>query len=385
MPEIGLGGLMLDYPLSGGATYARNLVGLLPVVAPDMRFYLFVRNSTSGVRGIEARVLSSPLRYLNSGKGVGARIDKLAWEIINLPLASLLRNQSLIHSLYFAAPLLAATPIVVTVHDLIPLVVPGYHRSRQSAYYSRLMAAAVKRAAAIITVSHYAKEDIVRVLRVPPCRVHVTYEAADERLRPATDALAAHTVRQKYRLPDRFLLYLGGGERRKNLETLLRAWARVSDRMRALSSSLVVVATFPEPDALYPDTRALAEELKVGDTVRFVPRVDDDDKPHVYRAALGFCFPSRYEGFGLPPLEAMACGVPVIASDATSLPEVLGNGARLLDPDDIGGWAESMLHLVESQNERRDLRERGIRRAATFSWRRTAEETVRVYRQILDS
>jgi len=383
MREIGLGGLMLDYPLSGSATYARNLAAMLPVVAPDLRFYLFVRNTPCGVRGVETRMLSSPLRHLNSGKGVGARTDKLAWETISLPLASLMRHQSLIHSLYFAAPLLAAPPIVVTVHDLIPLVVAGYHRSRQSAYYSGLMAAAVKRAAAIITVSHCAKEDIVRVLHVPPCRVHVTYEAAGERFRPATDDL--HAVRQKYRLPERFLLYLGGAERRKNLETLLRAWSHVSDRMRALSSSLVVVANFPEPDALYPDMRALAEALRVGDTVRFVPRVDEDDKPEVYRSALGFCFPSRYEGFGLPPLEAMACGVPVIASNATSLPEVLGNGARLLDPDDIGGWAGSMLHLVESENERQDLTERGLRRAAAFSWRHTAEETVKVYRQILDS
>jgi glycosyltransferase involved in cell wall biosynthesis len=385
MREIGLGGLMLDYPRSGSATYARNLARLLPVVAPDMRFYLFVRNAPCGVRGVEARILSSPLRHINSGQGVGARIDKLAWETIDLPLASLMRSQALIHSLYFAAPLLAATPVVVTVHDLIPLIVPGYHRSRQSAYYSRLMAVAVKRAAAIITVSEYAKEDIVRVLGVPRCRVHVTYEAADERFRPATDDRAARTARQKYRLPERFLLYLGGAERRKNLETLLRAWSRVSDRMRTLSASLVVVANFPEPDALYPDICALAQELKVGDTVRFVSSVDEDDKPEVYRSALGFCFPSRYEGFGLPPLEAMACGVPVIASNATSLAEVLGNGGRLLDPDDIDGWAGSMLHLVESENERQDLRERGLRRAVTFSWRRTAEETVKVYRQVLDS
>jgi glycosyltransferase involved in cell wall biosynthesis len=385
MLEIGLGGLMLDYPLSGSATYARNLAGQLPLAAPDMRFYLFVRNVPGGVRRVETRVLSSPLRHLNSGKGVGARIDKLAWETISLPLASLLRRQALIHSLYFAAPLLAAAPVVVTVHDLIPLVVPGYRRSRQSAYYSRLMAGAVKRAAAIITVSHYAKADIVRELGVPPCRVHVTYEAADERFRPATDDRAAHAMRLKYRLPERFLLYLGGAERRKNLETLLRAWSRVRDKMHDLSSSLVIVAGLPEPDTLYPDLRALAQELNVGDTVRFVPRVDEEDKPDVYRSALAFCFPSRYEGFGLPPLEAMACGVPVIASKATSLAEVVQDGGRLLDPDDIDGWAESMLELVELENERRELRERGLRRAATFSWRRTAEETVDVYRRVLDS
>lgn len=384
-PEVGLSGLLLDYPFSGTAVYTRNLVPLLPQVASDLLFRLYVRQTPEVLSGVAVERVSSPFAALSRGRGAGARLDKLAWEVISLPISAARHGDALLHSLYFAAPALASCKVIVTIHDLIPLILPSYHRSWLASLYSRFMALTARRAAAIITVSHCSKRDIVRLLRVPDSRVHVTYEAVDARFHPGRQQGEEDALRLKYGLPERFLLYTGGAERRKNLETLVRAWERVAGAMRAREVRLVIVARFPPPEPLYPDIPGLAAELGLQDDIRFISQVDEADKPVLYRASLVFCFPSRYEGFGFTPLEAMASGVPVVGADAASIPEVVGTGALLLPPDDINGWAEAMLHLVDSERGRSGLIKQGLHQAARFSWRRTAEQTVSVYRQVLGS
>ncbi|GAC1322047.1 MAG: glycosyltransferase family 1 protein [Chloroflexota bacterium] len=384
MLEVGLGGLMLDYPHSGSAVYSTNLARHLPQAAPDLSFRLFVR---SGLIGEDFPVvverLISPLARFNHGSGVGARADKLAWEIASLPVASARRREVLLHSLYFAAPVVSKAPLIVTVHDLIPLVMPGYHRSAQSAMYSRFMAWAVQRAAAIITVSYHARTDILRMFRVPEDRVWVTYEAVDDRFKPGIDSGEVEALRARYRLPHRFILYIGGAERRKNLEMLVHAWALAAKTMRRLEVKLVVVAEFPPPDALYLDIPGLIHSLGLESDTIIIPRISEADKPALYRTALALAFPSTYEGFGFTPLEAMASGTPVVVSNATSLPEVVGQGGLLLDPGDAPVWSEALVNLVESEKTRNDLRARGLESASRFSWRATAEETAAVYRHVL--
>jgi len=383
VPEIGLNGLLLDSPYSGSAVYSRNLAPLLPQVAPDLQFRLYTRNEQLEAPGLPSQRLLTPFRRLNRGSGPGARLDKLTWETVALPMAGALRREALIHSLYFAAPPISASPLVVTVHDVIPLVLPGYHRTRQSAWYSRLMAWTVRRAAAIITVSQHSKGDICRVLGVPEDRVTVTYEAVDEVYRPNGVEGETDVLRSHYHLPERYLLYTGGAEKRKNITLLIRAWQQAREAMRRYECTLVIVADFPPPDSLYPDIPRLIRELRLGDDVYVVPRVAQADLPALYRAALGFCFPSRYEGFGFTPLEAMACGVPVVASNATSIPEVVGDGGWLLPPDDTGAWAEAMIRLASSEGERRQLAGRARQQGGRFSWRVTAEQTAQVYRNVL--
>lgn len=382
MPEIGLSGLALDFPYSGTAVYTHHLASLLPSVAADLDFRLFVRRGCPESGPVRVQRLTSPIDRVPIH--VSRQLAKFAWEEAALPLASALRGQRLLHSLYFAAPAIAACPVVVTVHDVIPLVLPGYHRTRQSSLYSAFMARVVRRAAAIITVSEHSRQDILRVLAVPGDQVHVTYEAADDRFQPTSDAGERDRLLQRYGLAGRFVLYTGGADRRKGLDTLIRAWARVSRQMRNRDVSLVIVARFPPPDHLYPDIPRLAHELGLSDRdVRFIPAVAEEDKPALYRAALMFCFPSTYEGFGLPPLEAMASGTPVIASDATSVPEIVASGGLLLPPNKPALWADAILELVDSDAQRTAWRDAGVARAAAFSWRRTAEETATVYRQIL--
>ncbi len=300
-----------------------------------------------------------------------------------LPLAASRYRQSLLHSLYFAAPLYSPIPVVVTVHDLIPLLLPGYHRSRASRMYALLMRSAVRRAHAILTVSDHAREEIVRVLRVPEDRVFVTPEAAGSEFACASNPVREAEVRARYGLPERYFLYLGGAEKRKNLELLVRAWMAVAPDMANRDVRLVIVARFPPPDTLYPDIPWLVRTMGPNAGIELLEQVDEADKPRVYRMALAFCFPSIYEGFGLPPLEAMAAGVPVIAADATSLPEVVGDAGILLDPHDRSAWAETMVRLVDSPLERTEWQRRGRLRASQFSWEETARRTAAVYRLVL--
>lgn len=383
MPEIGISGLPLDYPFSGSAVYVRNLVRELPQVAPELSFFLFTRwvEQEPGMAGAR---LSTPFALLHRSHGVAGRADKLAWEIGSLPAASAMRRQALLHSTYFAAPVAAASPVVVTVHDVIPLVLPGYHRNRQAELYSRFVAWNVPRKAhSIITVSEHAKGDILRVLGFPEDRVHVTYEAVEARFHPRQALSTIERIRVKYNLPPRFVLYLGGGERRKNVETLVRAWARAARVLADRELKLVIVAKFPPPDSLYPDVPGLVRSLELCDDVILISQVDEADKPALYVSALMFCFPSRYEGFGFPPLEAMASGVPVLCSNASSLPEIVGDAALRLPPDDVEAWCDAIVRLADSQSERSALRLRGLDRACAFSWTRTAEQTASIYRDIL--
>lgn len=384
MPDVAVAGLPLDYPYSGTWTYLRGLLPHLPLAAPDFTFRVFLRDAYGSPGTAEAIRLSTPLARLNAGAGMGARADKFTWETLSLPIAAAHFGADLLHSPYFAAPPLSSCPVVVSVHDVIPLVLPGYHRGRASDLYARFMAQTVRRAAAIISVSEHSRADIIRVLGIEECRVTVTPEAAEERFCPISQPGEREALRSTYNLPEQFLLYIGGAERRKNVSTLIHAWKNVNTNMSRADVQLVIVANPPPPDPLYPDIVGLARDLELLDTIRFVPFIEEVDKPALYRAALGLCFPSTYEGFGLTPLEAMACGTPVIVSNATSLPEVVGDAGWLLEPEDVQAWADSMLALVQSGQVRAELSRRGAERAGKFSWQAAADRTAAVYREVLN-
>lgn len=382
MIEIALSGLLLDSPHSGTATYTCNLARWLPRADPDLTVTLYTRRALLQEDGVRTQSVHTPVENWAERGAFGARADKLLWETVFWPRAARRTGADILHMTHFAAPWRSVQPLIVTVHDLVPLLMPDYHRSRQSELYSRFMAGRVRQAQAVITVSEHSRRDIVRTLGIPAERVHVTYEAVDERFTPHIPAHLLSVLREAYGLPERYVLYLGGAERRKNLWTLLQAWSRVEATMEDEDVSLVVVARFPRPDALYPDIRGLARGLGLRRVI-FVPAVTEADKPGLYAGALAFVFPSSYEGFGLPPLEAMASGVAVLASNASSLPEVTGEAAISLPPFDEGRWAQALTEVVRSPDLRQDLVARGLERARTFSWERTARETARVYRAVL--
>ncbi len=286
-------------------------------------------------------------------------------------------RSALRHVPYLAPPALAPRTIV-TVHDLIPLALPAYGAGKGQALYFWLVRLGLQRTQTVIADSQWTRQDLARLTGVPSDRVHVVPLGVDERFSPR-DAAARNDARQRLGLPDRFALFLSTRDLRKNLGVVLSAWPEV---WRARRLPLVVAGRSPRrASRVYVDWFATVDPSAESWLHVYGP-VAEADKPDLYRAADVFVFPSRYEGFGLDPLEAMASGVPVVAANATSLPEVVGDAGCLLPPDDPLAWAQAIAAIDARPGKANDMRERGIARAADFTWARTAEQTHAIYRQV---
>jgi glycosyltransferase involved in cell wall biosynthesis len=368
--RVGINALFLDRPETGSGQYTQNLLEALAKVDPTNEYLLFS---------------PGPALKIRNPHSAFRNLGKLWFEQVSFPLAC--RRLDVAHVPYFASPLFPTVPTVVTIHDLVPLILPAYRGSFLVRLYTRLVAAAARSAAAIVTVSQASQRDIVRYLHIPPERIHVTYEAAGKAFQPVEDEAQLTAIRQKYGLPRRYLLYLGGFDQRKNLPTLLRAFALLVSRQP--QARLVIAGKLPGRDSpLFPDPCRLVRELGLKEKVVFTGWVPEEDKPALFSEATAFVFPSLYEGFGLPPLEALACGTPVIASNHASLPEVVGDGGILVEP--TGLWSETSANNLAQAMEmlwvddafRVELRQRALAQAAKFSWEQTAQETLDVYEKV---
>ena len=283
------------------------------------------------------------------------------------------------HSAYYLMPYLPGVPSVVTCYDLIPLIYPEYYTISQRlicrlAHYLALRATRV-----ILAISEATKADLVRVFQVDPQQVLVTPLAADASFAPCSRMQIA-AVRVKYALPERYVLYLGINKPHKNLARLVQTWRVVNRKSQIPHLKLVIAGQW---DERYPEARRLAEELGLKDQVVFAGPVSEADLPALYSGAMLFVFPSLYEGFGLPVLEAMACGTPVVCSNTSSLPEVAGNAALLVEPQDVTALADALSRAANDGELRQAMRQKGMTQAARFSWERTAQETLTAYRHLM--
>jgi glycosyltransferase involved in cell wall biosynthesis len=259
------------------------------------------------------------------------------------------------------------------VMDLAFLRFPHVLTDESRRYYGQIRRA-VTRADAILAISQSTKNDLVDLLNVPSSKITVTHLAADPACRPVTEAARLEAVRHNYGLPDGYLLFVGTLEPRKDLPTLLRAFASLGP---AAKDICLVLAG--RPGWLYEQVYDLARTLKLGDRVRFLGAVPADDLPTLYSGARLFVLPSLYEGFGMPVLEAMACGAPVVCANTSSLPEIAGDAALLVPPGDEAALAQAMATILSDGDLRRQLTQRGFARAARFSWEATARQTLAVY------
>ncbi|HVG96824.1 MAG TPA: glycosyltransferase family 1 protein [Chloroflexota bacterium] len=265
---------------------------------------------------------------------------------------------------------------VVTLHDAIAFRYPDGYSRLNNFLHRRYIPATLAGVDAVITVSASARDDLVRFLRLPSEKVFVVPMAANPTFRPQPPA-AALPVAARYGAQPPYVLYVGAVEARKDLPTLLRAFARLRAAFPRLTLVVAGRVRFKATDV----TQTLAA-LDIASAVRFTGFVPDEDLPALYGAAAAFCFPSLYEGFGLPVLESMACGTPVVCTRASSLPEVAGGAALLFEPRDDAALAEHLARILSDPSLAEDLRRRGLARAATFSWARTAEATRAVYRHV---
>ncbi|MBK8539568.1 MAG: glycosyltransferase family 4 protein [Ardenticatenia bacterium] len=308
-------------------------------------------------------------------------LTKLAYEQFRFPRLAA-RGGGMAHVPYWAPPLRPRGPTVVTVHDLIPLLLPEYRRRWRERAYSALAAAGSRRAGALIADSVHTAADIALHLAVAPERIHVVPLGVEAAFRPPTpDQLLALGARLS--LPARYGLYLGGFDTRKNLAILLTAWRVVH---AAGGPPLLIAGRLPRPDdpfAPHPATLARAAGLPDGAWQALGP-VAEADLPTLLGGAAVFAFPSRYEGFGLPPLEAMACGAPVVAARASSLPEVVGDAGLLVDAVDAVAWAAALGRVLTDPDLATGLRAAGLRRAGGFTWQRAARATWAVYQRVAE-
>jgi alpha-1,3-rhamnosyl/mannosyltransferase len=282
---------------------------------------------------------------------------------------------NLYHSPYYLMPYWPGPRAVVTIHDLIPLLYPDYFTANQRLMFKLTVRLAVSTATKVIAVSKATTCDLKRYLGLAEGRVVTIFEAADPVFAPAS-ASARAALRQRLDLPDKYVLYLGSNKPHKNLVRLVEAWAQIQPQ----PLPLVVAGVW---DARYPQARQQAEALQLGEAIRFLGPVAEVDLPALYSSATAFVFPSEYEGFGLPVLEAMACGLPTACANTSSLAEVAGDAALTFDPYNVPMIAHTLKHLLADADLCAALWERGLRQAAQFSWSWAAQKTLDIYRQLV--
>ncbi len=300
---------------------------------------------------------------------------RILWEQLAQPRILRQIEADLIHGPVFVAPLLAPCPAVITIHDLSFMRFPHLFRPANRLYLTVMTRLSARRARRLIAVSAYTAAETNRLLGVEAERIDVVYHGVESRFHPrASSEIAA--FRQRKGLPERFVLFVGTLEPRKNLVRLVEAFARVRDERTCL-----VLAG--GKGWLYAELLARIEALGLSNKILFPGYIANDELPWWYNAAIALAYPSLYEGFGLPVLEAQACGTPVLTSNASSLPEAAGDAALMVDPYDVDALASALSRLLTEIPLRHELRERGLVHAQQFSWPRTAQETARVYRHAL--
>jgi glycosyltransferase involved in cell wall biosynthesis len=301
-------------------------------------------------------------------------------EQITVPWALRRTKVDLFHAPHYVVSPLTACPTVVTIHDCIHLRFPQYLPNRRAYAYARvMMMMAARRARRILTVSHASKDDILRYLKVPAAKIEVIYNALDERLATPPADEAVTRVRERFQLRAPFILYAGNINPHKNIDRLIEAFAILRKRHDGELKLLLI----GDDISKYPNLRRLVHRFQLHQHVRFLGFVPDATLAVLYRLAAAFVFPSLYEGFGLPPLEAMASGTPVITSNVSSLPEVVGDAALLIDPMNPTEIADAMWRVLQDPALRSDLIRRGCARVKAFSWERSVARTREVYAEVI--
>ena len=368
MPYIG--------PMTGTGQYARALWQEFTRGVPGVEPVMLLPGPRASWPDVpEGEIVAEePPRRFAAGKA-----RKLWWEQIGLPRAVRRAGVDLVHAPYHSSARRRKHPYVVTIHDLVPLIYPVYANSRQMQLYWWLACRTATRADLVLTDSAHSIGDIAQHLRVPRARIRAIPLAAGDIYRPLPPAdPSIPAAREKYGLDGPFVFNVGGLEVRKNLAALIRAFALVRSQLPPGMRLVIAGAAHSDHPDRYPDLAPIVAECGLGDRVAFTGRISEEEKVALLNAADLYVYPSLYEGFGLSPLEAMCCGTPVISSDRSSLPEVVGEGGLLVEPtpEKLGA---AMAFVLQTPHERRELRRRALAQAARFSWARTAQLTATAY------
>jgi len=356
----------------GIARYTFNLARALAGVSPEDEFVLLYDPHAPNAHYDLAELQRYPHVHLLPGTASLFSLSE-QWRIPR-QLAHLAPD--VIHAPYYVRPYAMPAPVVFVAYDLIPLKYPQYFSRRERLIFQVAMRLSLQTARVIISTSRSTANDLERFCGVRLERTVVVPGAADVGFAPQP-ASAVAALRARYRLPDRYVLYLGSNKPHKNLVRLVESWKQVSGRVPGVK--LVVAGHW---DPRYEQAREKAKVLGLDDKALFAGPIADADLPALYAGAELFAFPSLYEGFGLPVLEAMACGTPVVCSNTSSLPEVAGDAALTVDPSDVDALSAAITRALADESLRQEMRGKGLARAAGFSWERTAREMLAVYHRL---
>jgi glycosyltransferase involved in cell wall biosynthesis len=364
--RVGIDARVLGNGTGGDETYVRNVVRALAAVDPDGDYTLFVSPSVPTRPFPGAQHMRHVVVQPNT-----SRIPNP----FAMPLALACARINVAHAMYMA-PWPYPVPVVVSVHDIAYERYPQFFTPATVAAFRKLVPLTIRRAAAVLTLSAFCKTDIVRRYCVPPDKVVVAPCAADPVFRPLHDEARLQQVRERYSSGERFILCVGNLQPRKNLRTLIDAYVRLR-RADATRHKLLLVG---KKAWLYGDTFAAARASGYARDLIFTGYVPDADLAALYNAAELFVYPSIFEGFGLPPLEAMACGTPVVTSNTSALPETVAEAALTVDPLDVEALAAGIAAVLNDGSLRTRLSAQGMQRAAAFSWNASARAILGVYR-----
>jgi glycosyltransferase involved in cell wall biosynthesis len=355
----------------GIGTYIRNILRELANIDQTTEYVLFSRPEDTAIASeLGPNFRAVPTRAAHYSIG----------EQISIPLAVRRERLDLFHAPHYVLPALTPTRSVVTIHDAIHLMFPEYRSHRLShAYAHASLWTAAHKSDRIFTVSEQSKRDILKFFKVPPDKIVVTPNAIDERFSVAPSEEHVVQTRERYQLSHAYLLYVGNIKPHKNLERLIEAFHLVREQGRPELELIIIGDEISKLQSL----RRAVHRYQLHRFVRFLGFVPDKTLAVLYRLASVFVFPSLYEGFGLPPLEAMASGTPVVTSNVSSLPEVVGDAAILVDPYHAEAIADGILQVLRSAHLRDDLRQRGFARVKAYSWLRSAQRVREVYGEVV--
>ena len=304
--------------------------------------------------------------------------SRLIWEQTLFPQLIRRSGVDLLHSMHYTRPVKLPCASVVTFHDMTFFLYPELHTRAKRLFFPLAIRASARQADALTAVSESTRQDAIRVLGISPEKIAATQLGVDPAFRPVNDAGFKRVIAEKYDLPERFILYVGLLEPRKNLPMLIRAYKRLIDGGE--NFKLVLVGRY---GWRYEELLRQINNLDLEGMVHFTGYVSQEDLPLIYNLSSLFVYPTIYEGFGLPALEAMACGVPVITTDVSSLPEIVGEAGILVPVNNVKALYGAMIAVLGDEDLRRKMINKGIQRAAKFTWEQTAKLTYQVYQQVM--
>lgn len=370
--RIGIDATPLPPKPVGAGVYILQLIRALASSDTDNEFVIFAHQSGHDLIGAPE---SHNLRWIIVPEKSPAR--RLVWEQTILPSMVQRSGIELLHSLHYTRPLILPCASVVTFHDMTFFLFPELHTRSKRIFFPLAIRLSARLADALASVSENTRRDAIRLLHIPPRKIFTTPLGINQEFQPIADPALLEACRRRYNLPEKFILYVGLLEPRKNLPMLLKAYAHLANE--ADIPRLVLAG---RPGWGYQEILQQINELNLKEKIHFTGYVHAQDLPMVYNLAQVFVYPSIYEGFGLPPMEAMACGTPVITTAVSSMLDHIGDAGILVPPQDEEALSQGMYDVLNKPALREDLSQKGLQRTANFTWKHTAQATLKVYQYV---